>query len=63
MPSLATYKRDVDDIREVPALELLALLHARGAVLAYSDAQPGPNVIRIGAPRPPAAEALRVAVA
>jgi len=118
------YKRDVDDIRESPALDLLALLQARGAVLAYSDphvptlsarawpqgvdlqhvdlesappgaydcivivtdhsrfdydglqraakvvvdtrnaiARPGPNVIRIGAPRPPAVEALRVAVA
>ncbi len=34
------YKRDVDDIRESPALDLLALLHARGAELAYSD----PNV-------------------
>jgi len=32
-----TYKRDVDDIRESPALDLLALLHARGAELAYSD--------------------------
>ncbi|MGH9345657.1 MAG: nucleotide sugar dehydrogenase [Vicinamibacterales bacterium] len=31
------YKRDVDDIRESPALDLLALLQARGAVLAYSD--------------------------
>jgi UDP-N-acetyl-D-glucosamine dehydrogenase len=32
-----SYKRDVDDIRESPALDLLGLLHARGAVLAYSD--------------------------
>ena len=31
------YKRDVDDIRESPALDLLSLLQARGAVLAYSD--------------------------
>jgi UDP-N-acetyl-D-glucosamine dehydrogenase len=31
------YKRDVDDIRESPALDLLNLLAARGAVLAYSD--------------------------
>ena len=31
------YKRDVDDIRESPALDLLALLHERGAELAYSD--------------------------
>ena len=31
------YKRDVDDIRESPALDLLGLLRARGAELAYSD--------------------------
>ena len=31
------YKRDVDDIRESPALDVLSLLQARGAVLAYSD--------------------------
>src|SRR5687768_1703701 len=31
------YKRDVDDIRESPALDLLSLLQARGAVLSYSD--------------------------
>ncbi len=32
-----TYKRDVDDIRESPALDLLHLLRQRGAVLSYSD--------------------------
>jgi UDP-N-acetyl-D-glucosamine dehydrogenase len=31
------YKRDVDDIRESPALDLLGLLRERGADLAYSD--------------------------
>lgn len=31
------YKKDVDDIRESPALDLLSLLKARGADLAYSD--------------------------
>src|SRR5262245_35095928 len=31
------YKRDVDDIRESPALDLLGLLRERGAELAYSD--------------------------
>jgi UDP-N-acetyl-D-glucosamine dehydrogenase len=31
------YKRDVDDIRESPALDLLHLLRERGADLAYSD--------------------------
>ena len=37
------YKRDVDDIRESPALDLLHLLHERGAVLSYSD----PHVLRL----------------
>jgi UDP-N-acetyl-D-glucosamine dehydrogenase len=32
-----SYKRDVDDIRESPSLDLLGLLQARGAVLSYSD--------------------------
>jgi UDP-N-acetyl-D-glucosamine dehydrogenase len=32
-----SYKRDVDDIRESPALDLLSLLRERGATLAYSD--------------------------
>lgn len=31
------YKKDVDDIRESPALDLLTLLLERGARLAYSD--------------------------
>jgi UDP-N-acetyl-D-glucosamine dehydrogenase len=31
------YKRDVDDIRESPALDLLSLLKERGAELSYSD--------------------------
>jgi len=31
------YKRDVDDIRESPALDLLTLLQGRGVSLAYSD--------------------------
>jgi UDP-N-acetyl-D-glucosamine dehydrogenase len=31
------YKRDVDDIRESPALDLLSLLQERGAELSYSD--------------------------
>ena len=32
-----SYKRNVDDIRESPSLDLLALLGARGATVAYSD--------------------------
>jgi UDP-N-acetyl-D-glucosamine dehydrogenase len=31
------YKRDIDDLRESPALDILLLLKRRGAVLAYSD--------------------------
>jgi UDP-N-acetyl-D-glucosamine dehydrogenase len=31
------YKKDVDDVRESPALEIMELLQARGAVLCYSD--------------------------
>jgi UDP-N-acetyl-D-glucosamine dehydrogenase len=31
------YKRDVDDIRESPGLELLALLERQGAMVAYHD--------------------------
>ena len=31
------YKKDVDDVRESPALEIMELLQHRGAVLAYSD--------------------------
>jgi UDP-N-acetyl-D-glucosamine dehydrogenase len=31
------YKRNIDDIRESPALDVMGLLHARGARLAYSD--------------------------
>jgi UDP-N-acetyl-D-glucosamine dehydrogenase len=31
------YKKDVDDIRESPALDVLSLLQARGATLSYSD--------------------------
>jgi UDP-N-acetyl-D-glucosamine dehydrogenase len=37
------YKRDVDDIRESPALDVLHLLQARGAILSYSD----PHVPRL----------------
>ncbi len=31
------YKKDVGDIRESPALDVLELLHRRGAVLSYTD--------------------------
>jgi UDP-N-acetyl-D-glucosamine dehydrogenase len=31
------YKRDVSDLRESPAMDIIELLHRRGAVLSYSD--------------------------
>jgi UDP-N-acetyl-D-glucosamine dehydrogenase len=37
------YKRDVGDIRESPALDVLDLLGRRGAVLSYTD----PHVVRL----------------
>jgi UDP-N-acetyl-D-glucosamine dehydrogenase len=33
----AAYKKDVDDVRESPALEIMELLQHRGAVLSYHD--------------------------
>ena len=32
-----TYKRDIDDIRESPALDIMGLLHRRGAIVSYVD--------------------------
>jgi UDP-N-acetyl-D-glucosamine dehydrogenase len=32
------YKKDIDDIRESPSLDVMKLLHRRGARLSYSDA-------------------------
>jgi UDP-N-acetyl-D-glucosamine dehydrogenase len=40
-----TYKRDIDDIRESPALDVMHVLHERGAKVAYSD----PHVPALGA--------------
>jgi UDP-N-acetyl-D-glucosamine dehydrogenase len=37
------YKRDIDDVRESPALDIIHLLHQRGAKLTYSD----PHVPRL----------------
>jgi UDP-N-acetyl-D-glucosamine dehydrogenase len=31
------YKRDIDDVRESPALDIMHLLEKRGAVVTYSD--------------------------
>jgi UDP-N-acetyl-D-glucosamine dehydrogenase len=31
------YKRDIDDMRESPALDVMSLLHAKGATVAYAD--------------------------
>ncbi|RMG89848.1 MAG: nucleotide sugar dehydrogenase [Chloroflexi bacterium] len=33
----AAYKRDVDDVRESPALDIISLLHAKGADVVYND--------------------------
>jgi UDP-N-acetyl-D-glucosamine dehydrogenase len=38
-----SYKRDIDDIRESPALDVMGLLHEKGARLSYVD----PNVPRL----------------
>jgi UDP-N-acetyl-D-glucosamine dehydrogenase len=32
-----TYKRDIDDVRESPALDILRILDQRGAIVSYSD--------------------------
>src|SRR5437588_13118685 len=32
-----TYKRDVADLRESPALRIIELLHAKGAEMTYND--------------------------
>jgi UDP-N-acetyl-D-glucosamine dehydrogenase len=32
-----TYKRDIEDVRESPALDILRLLESRGALISYSD--------------------------
>jgi UDP-N-acetyl-D-glucosamine dehydrogenase len=31
------YKRDIDDMRESPALDVMGLLHAKGALVSYAD--------------------------
>src|SRR5688500_8592823 len=31
------YKRDIDDMRESPALDVMSLLHQKGAALSYVD--------------------------
>ncbi len=34
-----TYKRDIDDVRESPALDILRILESRGARVSYNDPQ------------------------
>ena len=41
-----TYKRDIEDVRESPALDIMELLRRRGAELSYSD--PHAPTIRLG---------------
>ena len=31
------YKRDIDDIRESPSLDVMTLLHQKGALVRYAD--------------------------
>ncbi|HZU99185.1 MAG TPA: nucleotide sugar dehydrogenase [Planctomycetota bacterium] len=38
------YKKDIDDVRESPALELFDLLRAKGATVVYHD----PHIARVG---------------
>ena len=33
----ASYKRDIDDMRESPALDVMGILHQRGALVSYHD--------------------------
>jgi len=40
------YKRDIEDVRESPALDIIELLHRRGAEVAYTD--PHVPSLRIG---------------
>ena len=42
------YKRDVDDMRESPALDVIELLKRRGAIVTYTD--PFVPVLPITAP-------------
>jgi UDP-N-acetyl-D-glucosamine dehydrogenase len=39
------YKRDIDDLRESPALDVMGLLHAKGARISYTD----PHIAEIDA--------------
>ncbi len=41
-----TYKRDIDDVRESPALDIIELLHRRGAEVSYHD--PHAPSLRVG---------------
>ena len=42
----AAYKRDIDDVRESPALDIMHLLHKRGAIVTYVD--PYVPSVRVG---------------
>jgi UDP-N-acetyl-D-glucosamine dehydrogenase len=57
------YKRDIDDLRESPALEVIELLRGRGAKVRVCDSHVGP--FRVGAetftPVPPTPRELRAA--
>ena len=55
------YKRDIDDVRESPALDVIHLLRQRGADVTYSD--PHVPMLRFDGEDPLCAEQLEPAIA
>src|SRR6202140_3511471 len=55
------YKRDIDDVRESPALDIIHLLQQRGAKVTYSD--PHVPMLRFDGEDPLCAEQLEPAIA
>ena len=41
-----TYKKDIDDVRESPALDIIKLLENRGARVAYHDKHVAPATMK-----------------
>jgi UDP-N-acetyl-D-glucosamine dehydrogenase len=53
------YKRDIDDVRESPALDVMHLLKSRGAIVSYSDPYvPSIRVDGVALPATPVEDAL-----
>jgi UDP-N-acetyl-D-glucosamine dehydrogenase len=56
------YKRDIDDVRESPALDVMHLLKSRGAIVSYSDPYvPSIRVDGVALPATPVEDALEAA--